>query len=125
MSRTSTILLEDTIQQVNVVGEKVQGAAFHGISTGNHTIAITNQNFTGRLFVEASLAEDPKEEDWFIIDINPTSTDLFIEYTTSSGVFLVNFTGNYIWLRARINRDHLSNPEDQAHGAINKILLNF
>lgn len=125
MSRTSKVLLPDTAGQTNPVGYAIHGAAYYGLGAGVHTIAVYNQNFTGRLYIEAALATCPTESDWIEVDFNPGDVPVYVEYTISTGVFTYNFTGNYIWVRARVDRTYLPSPADPAHGTISKILLNI
>ena len=95
-----------------VVGEKAQGDGFYGRSDGVHTVQYAITAFVGTVMLEATLATDPAEQDWFTVYeeefplINNTAT------TTSK---ITNFTGNYVWVRASVV---------YSGGTVNSILLN-
>jgi hypothetical protein len=125
MSRKSVTLLDTTFGVVEPVGPKVPAAAYYGNVGALQTIALYNANLTGRLIVEASLAADPNDNDWFPIDLDLTANN-YVEYTASSGVFFFNIKGNYVWLRGKIDRSYLTpNVDTNFYGHISKILLNF
>lgn len=121
MARQSYLLLSSTVGQVNIVGEQVKAAGYYGSSNGKHTVAIYNKNFTGRLSIQATLALEPSDNDWFAVSLGG---DLEVEYTDQDSITTFNFTGNYVWLRAVVDRSYLPAPEDP-HGSIDKIYLNF
>ena len=125
MSRKSTSLLTDTAGQISPVGNKVFGAAYYDSPTLLHTIVTYNVNFTGRLILEASLAQDPASTDWFEVKLDKNSNVNYVQYTSSTGIFYFTVQGNYVWLRARIDRSYLVTPADPAHGSVSKVLLNF
>jgi hypothetical protein len=110
-------------------GEKFKGDGFYNRADGFHTVQWTITNFKGSLSIQGSLAVDPLEADWFkarlgkddeyTIDTTgkiSKSVLTTINYTDSTtGSFSYNFTGNYVWVRARI--------EDWTTGSINSIIL--
>jgi len=140
----SVILLSSTTTNpsgsptpVNVTGPKTPGAGYTNTVGNNHTISAYLANFVGRLYIDGSLATDPQAADWFPIPLtldllpyqqfpkdpaNPTSGDL-----GDTGIATYSFSGNFIWVRARIDRSYLSNqPLDPAYiGSITQILLNY
>jgi hypothetical protein len=113
----------------SVIGEKFKGDGYYGRSDGIHTVQWTLANFRGSISIQGSLAIDPIEADWFkarlgkedeyTIDTTgriSKSVLTTINYTDSTtGSFSYNFTGNYVWVRARI--------EDWTTGSINSIIL--
>ena len=134
----SVVLLPTTSGQVNIVGSKQKGAGYTNFLGGSHTISISISNFTGRVYIEASLADDPVEQDWFSVPIqdqlsyvqfpldpNHPSGGSYIGGDT--GTFAYSFVGNYVWIRARINRDYLNpTPIDASTvGSVDQILMNF
>jgi len=125
MARVSKVLLPDTAGQTNPVGHHIHGAAYYGLGTGDHTIAVYTQNLTGHLYIEAALASNPNESDWIQVQFDPASPYVYEDYVASTGVFTFSFTGNYIWVRARLDRTYLVNPSDPNNGVISKILLNI
>lgn len=132
----SVTLLESTTTEINVTGHKQKGAGFSNTIGCNHTVSISVANFIGRVYIEGSLASDPTDGDWFPIKLvggldyvqfprNPTNPTGAGGGDTS--VLAFSFSGNYIWLRARVNRDYLKPfpQEPQLVGAVRYILLNF
>lgn len=137
MSKQSVVLLGDTFIELNVTGDPVRADAWFGYKDGLHTVTFHLENLTGRIFIEASLASDPQENDWFAIFLNgakaynqyplnplePTgvSGDTFVDAAT--------FQGNFLWLRARLDRSYVvpvptTDTEKSLLGSIRKILLN-
>ena len=99
----------------SVTGEKYRGDGYYGRSDGFHTIQYNVAGFIGRIDIQASLAIDPAEGDWFTVSTaSLVSTDSSNQFNTGS--FIYNFTGNYVWIRARV-----SNWTD---GTVNDIKLN-
>lgn len=132
----SVTLLESTTTEINATGTKQKGAGFSNTIGCNHTVSISVVNFIGRVYIEGSLASDPAETDWFPIKLigmldyiqfprDPNAPTGANRGDTS--VIACSFSGNYIWLRARINRDYLIPfPQDTTYvGAVRYILLNF
>lgn len=96
-------------------GDKYKGDGYYGRSDGLHTVQYTVSGFQGTIEMQATLAIDPVEADWFTVTgTNLTSTDDSGQYNT--GTHLYNFTGNYVWVRA-----YISNWTD---GTVSSILLN-
>jgi hypothetical protein len=132
----SAVLLSTTNNKINVVGAKQKGAGYTNFLGGSHTVAITTNNFTGRVYIEASLASDPTEQDWFSVAVvndlpyvqfprdplNPTGNP-----QGDTGTVSVTFVGNYVWVRARLNRDYLNPvPSDPTLlGSVQEVLLNY
>ena len=81
-----------------------KGDGYFGSSDGLHTVTYTvTPNFEGTLTVQASLITDPIESDWFGVK------DTDIEYSTpivpaTTTTNYVNFTGNFVWIRAIVHR---------------------
>ena len=132
----SVILLESTTLQVNVSGNKQKGAGYSNTIGCNHTVSFATINLIGRVYIEGSLASEPSEADWFPIQL--ISNQDYVQFPTDpraptgasggdSSVVAYNFSGNYIWLRARLNRDYLvPYPMDASFvGAIKYILLSY
>lgn len=136
MSKVSIVMLSNTQSVLSMVGEKIKADGWYGYTDGLHTIAIYLANFTGRVWFEASIAMEPMEEDWFPIRINQ---DAFLNFpkdpenptgqTGDTGTVGMNIVGNYIWLRARMDRSDMSDSTNilaisGALGHIDRILLN-
>jgi hypothetical protein len=90
-----------------VVGEQYKGDGYYGRSDGLHTIQYSLAAFSGTISIQATLAVDPVNSDWFTVYTQVHS----VENTS----VITNFTGNYVWIRAVVT---------YTNGAINSILLN-
>lgn len=131
-------MLEDTENKLVVVGDKIRADAFFAQTDGLHTVTFHMTNFTGRIFIEATLVTDPQDNDWFPIILSGGSP--FVEYPLitnfpSSGiqgdtmVDAFTFQGNFLFLRAKIDKDFFrpipsSDSEKALLGSVTKILLN-
>lgn len=138
MSIHSYQLMGDSSGQLNLTGPAVKADGFYSFSDGIHTISAKLDNFTGRLFIEATLNLHPTENDWFPIMLS--SMHPYMEYpanpqmpTGSRGDTVMDsfvIQGNFVFVRARINRDYVVpqpvTPDDLALlGSVSQILMNF
>jgi hypothetical protein len=117
MSSNSEIILsqqsytgDNTVE--TVAGTPSKGDGFYGRSDGIHTVQYSITDFTGTVIIQATLAAEPLEEDWFRV-YEQSYPGLSAEPTTTSKI--ANFTGNYVWVRAKIV---------YTGGVVNSILLN-
>ena len=107
-----------TIDHVGFVTEKYQGDGYYSQVDGLHTVAYhvsSDINDTQGISIkmQGSLATTPTEDDWF--DINGTEiTNGDIDGSTL--VFSKNFTGNFVWVRAKCI--------GMTAGSVTKILYN-
>ena len=92
-------------------GDKYKGDGYYSRADGVHTVQYNLANeFRGRIVIQATLATLPGSSDWF--DVADTENT----YTGSTGSFMYNFTGNYVWVRAYV--------DTWTAGTINSITLN-
>ena len=91
-----------------------KGDGYFGGSDGLHTVMYTyDSNFIGTITMQASLATAPTEADWFDIDNSSVSySNLPISLATTTTSY-VNFTGNFVWVRAVVQRD-IPRPAQQS-----------
>jgi hypothetical protein len=89
--------------EATVVGDKQPAASYYVSGKTMQTFTWKLSGVLGTVSFQATLAEDPAEEDWFTVynlvctggngnggtDINPASS-------------FTNVTGNFTWLRARV-----------------------
>jgi hypothetical protein len=120
MSANSEIILssrshpgESSVE--TVTGEKYKGDGFYSRADGLHTVQYTVIGFIGSISIQATLATNPENNDWFIVS-GTTHTSTAVDSDESDGAFIRNFTGNYVWVRAVV--------KDWTDGSINSILLN-
>ena len=87
------------------ISDKVKGDGYYGNSDGFHTVAYkTTYDFIGDIYMEASLATDPSNTDWFGVvgtEVNYSALNV----RTTSTVDIFNFTGNFVWVRGYISID--------------------
>ena len=102
------------VEAVDFVGDPVRAAGWFGMPEGLHTVAIYSQYFTGRVFIEGSLATTPCCDDWFPIKL---STCDYIEfpqiqnancspYDGDTSVTSYTFRTNILWIRAKVWRSY-------------------
>jgi len=110
-ANSETILTESTYDgsTTTITGEKYKGDGYYGRSDGVHTVQWTLTDFIGTVNIQATLAINPTESDWFTV-----STNTYTVAESSSNI--QSFTGNYVWVRATVN--------SWSDGTIEKIQLN-
>ena len=90
-----------------VVGSAFKGDGYYGRSDGLHTVQYTYTELSGEIIIQATLALDPTEEDWFEVHSYSANDE--------TGSRISSFTGNYVWIRALVI---------YTDGTINSIRLN-
>jgi len=109
---------EFTLDHTGFVTDKAKGDGYYSQTDGVHTVAYhpsatLNDDSTIGLTMQGSLATTPTEDDWF--DIDGTSIDQ-TNLDGSTLAFHANFTGNFVWVRAKVS--------GMTAGAVSKILYN-
>jgi len=100
---------------LTATSDPVRGDGYYGRADGFHTVQYNLSGFVGTLKIQATLAVDPVNADWFTVyedAYNLTSTPGVEENANE----LVNFTGNYVHIRARL--------ENWTDGSVESIYLN-
>lgn len=95
----------------------LKGDGYYGRADGFHTVQYNVTGFIGKIIIQATLAIQPTNEDWF--EVSNTEHSNLNDSTGSdnaSGSFIKNFTGNYVWVRAYVS--------DWTDGTVNSIMLN-
>lgn len=87
-----------------------KGDGYYGSADGLHTVTYTvTPNFEGTLTMQATLATSPVEADWFTVNNTSVTYQTPIVPATTTTNY-VNFTGNFVWVRAVVHRsDNLTN----------------
>ena len=83
--------------------EPVKGDGYYGSSDGLHTVMYTmTTNFIGTVTMQASLATQPADSDWFPVEGVTSSYDAMsnLQFTQ---VDYYNFTGNFVWVRGVVS----------------------
>ena len=97
------------------ISDKAKGDGYYGSSDGMHTAMYTaTMNFVGTITMQATLASEPIEADWFNVTGTDVSYNVLNDRHTST-VDYCNFTGNFVWVRGYIAIDA---------GSVDSILYN-
>lgn len=97
------------------LSDKYKGDGYYGRSDGFHTVQYNLDGFIGTIYIQATLAVDPVDSDWFKVD-STEHTSVIADGDSGNNAFIYNFTGNYVWVRAVI--------ENWTDGAVASIFLN-
>ena len=81
--------------------DKKPGAGYHRQLDCTHTAVYNVNSFVGSIKLQATLAIDPADADWFDVDNTLLGLGEDSSYWTTS--HSVNFTGNFVWIRAAYN----------------------
>jgi len=138
------ILMNDTSKIYNLTGRPLRADGFYGNTNSFYTVVLYYNNLQGRIWIEASLASNPNEEDWFPIHLNneipykeyPVNANNPTAEQTGAGdtgVDAFNFRANISWIRARLDRTYMGdapidlNAENQIIrlGNIKQIILSY
>ena len=95
----------------NWFSTKYHGRGYYGYSDGLHTFSYKVTGFVGIIKVEASLATNPTEDDWF--DVGSPVGDGVMPFSSNS---FDNVTGNFVWVRIAV--------ANFTAGAITRVLYN-
>jgi hypothetical protein len=95
--------------------DKIEGDGYFGSSDGLHTAMVTaSSTFIGTATIQASLATNPVESDWFNINDATVSYNV-MDHRNDSTVDCLNFTGNFVWIRGVVTINN---------GSVESILVN-
>jgi hypothetical protein len=119
--RNSNMMIADG--NLNQTGPATRADGYYGFADGMHTVAFYLKNFKGNLYIEASLSDEPKESDWFPVGIG-ANTDFYQVETPETRVEAFNIVGNFVFLRAKIQRSHLGQPVS-ALGTCERVVLSL
>ena len=124
---TKTVIDIDSAGEITFNSDKVKASGYYGFTNGDHSISLKLTEFTGRIYVQASLVFDPNEEDWFNISITDNIYDQYPKPTDPpfNGTIFYNFEVNAVWIRIRIDREYLNNPVIEIVGSVEKAYLNY
>ena len=121
---SSSTLLTDTGTTLNIVGSKSKADGYSG-GDGLHTVGFYFSDFIGRVFIQGSLAVEPSDTDWFNITLDDEALNYLQYDTNTDGLVVKNFTGNFVWVRAKMDRSYISpDPSPASVGRITQIILN-
>jgi len=103
---TAVVYPNNTATTQVYLSVKAKGDGYFGASDGLHTVMyVADTNFQGTINMQATLATDPIEADWFTID-NTIVTYTQNDDRNTSTVDMRNFTGNFVWVRGKVTIDN-------------------
>ena len=110
-----------TLDHSGFVTDRAKGDGYFSQPDGVHTVAYqvvnlgdSTDDFLGTVKMQGTLATTPTEDDWFDI----TGTTLPSDQSTTIASY--NFTGNFVWVRAKVETTNLTSNRSM----ITAILLN-
>jgi hypothetical protein len=90
-------------------GDRIQAAAYHLANRDLQTVTWSvSSTFVGKITIQASLATDPGNVDWF---------PLYAINTLVAKNGYYNLSGNYVWIRAVVS--------DWTRGALQLVTLTY
>lgn len=133
-------ILEATGSAMNKYGTQVQADSYYGYTDGFHTIQVTYSQYVGRLRIQATLALEPTDSDWFdlqqdvstfgsitnnVVAWNPAGYIQFNANDPGNGSQAYSFTGNFAWIRVYVDRSHIGDGEtyDSSYGQVTQAIL--
>ena len=134
VNRRSINVLGSTGTNMNETSNNVKGDSFYGYSDGWHTFQVIYNQYVGRFHVEATLATEPGDNDWFEIKPDVTNGtefsagESYVQFNSNNpgdGAEAYTFRGNFTYLRVRMNRSHVGDGTtyDASYGSISKVIL--
>jgi hypothetical protein len=119
----NSIIVLTNRPELSYTGEKVKGDGYYGNADGLHTMSFHVKSFTGRVYLEATIVDEPTESDWFNIGL--TQEEDYYEFDGQTATVGTTFQGNFVYLRVLVDRSYLGDDEysvDQ-HGIFDKAVL--
>lgn len=128
MSTVPTVVISNTAHgasngpyngtDINWYTPKYKGDGYYGYTDGLHTVSYKLTGFVGQIGMQASLATNPTDTDWF--DLEDTQIgNAPINGIPGDAVTLSiyrNFNGNFVWVRVAVI--------NFTAGTINRVLYN-
>lgn len=119
MRNQNMLLANGSLDQT---GLAIRADGYYGYADGMHTVGFYLNNFIGRIYIDATLSDDPGENDWFPIGLGDIE---FADYdTATTGIETFNIIGNFVFLRAKIKRSHIGNDAGLL-GTCEKVVLSL
>jgi len=110
--------------QLDFTGDAIRGDGYFGFSDGLHTVQVSLNGFTGRIYIQGSLSSNPGPTDWF--DVRLDGNTPYVQFTNSSTTSAYTFQGNIVYLRAKVDRSYITpTPALNTVGTLDKVLLNI
>lgn len=133
INRRSLTLMSATGTTMNQYSTVAKGDSFYGYTDGFHTFQVTYNQYVGRLRIQATLAIDPTDSDWFDLvpdttsgtNWNPAGYVQFNANDPAEGSEAYSFQGNFTYIRAYVDREHIGDgvTYDSSYGQISRVIL--
>lgn len=122
MNNTTVATLMLGNGEIDQLSDALRGDGYYGYRDGTQTIAVTFNNFIGRIQIEATLEINPNEQDWFPVWMNRATP--YKQYSTATnGTESFSVRGNFVLIRFRKTRSYLS--DTSSVGDITKVMLSI
>ena len=133
VNRRSVTMMSASGTEMNKYSNPVKGDSYYGYTDGIHTMQVTYHQFVGRIRIQATLALEPTESDYFDLVVTSSMGTAFNE----GGYLQFNandpgnvseaytFKGNYTYLRLYMDRTHIGDGAtyDASYGQISQVIL--
>jgi|AntAceMinimDraft_5_1070358.scaffolds.fasta_scaffold00838_6 hypothetical protein len=83
---------------LSFTSDKHKGDGYYGYADGSHTVAMFPTILEATIRIQATLATEPVDSDWFDVD----NVILGNDSTAQSTATTFTFTGNFVWIRAKV-----------------------
>jgi hypothetical protein len=118
--RNSNMLVADG--QLDQTGPATRADGYYGFADGLQTVGFYLKNFIGRIYVDATLSDNPGADDWFPIALSNTD---FVDFESAqTGIETFNIVGNFVYLRAKVRRSYLGRPVSNL-GTCDRVVLSL
>ena len=88
---------------LNYISLPEKGDGYYSASDGVHTVMYTaTPDFSGTITMQATLASEPVDSDWFYVQNTTVSYNDNINRDFST-VDYFNFVGNFVWVRGYVS----------------------
>ena len=118
--RNSNMLVADG--QLDQTGPATRADGYYGFADGLQTVGFYLKNFIGRIYIDATLSDNPGNDDWFPIALGNVD---FVDFDSAlSGIETFNIVGNFVYLRAKVRRSYLGRPISDL-GTCDRVVLSL
>lgn len=119
----SSVVVLTNKPELSYTSDPVKGDGYYGYADGLHTMSFHVKDFTGKIHLEATIVEEPTENDWFPISL--LQEEDFYDFNSVTETVGTTFQGNFVYIRVRVDREHLGATEYSVddHGVFDKAVL--
>tara|TARA_B110000444_G_C18556870_1_gene462912 strand:- start:165 stop:524 length:360 start_codon:yes stop_codon:yes gene_type:complete len=116
--RRTLEMLGNSGSDMNSTGDKIKADSYFGYTDGIHSVSVKLNSFKGTIKLQGTLSLTPATADW-------GDVKLIEKATAISGTEIHTFKGNYVYLRAVLDRSGVGDGStyNSLYGSISQILL--